>query len=147
MENSNRIEGNEEVELNTEDKIRIIKSMILLFLFSSMIVSSMTYYNAPNINPNLVFDGSHDNNAKHDKHIHNNPIYKLNSRYIMTNQLELNIVLERVGRNNNINSDYYRNIKMIVKFSKNKARIKILENESKEKDPKPFEVPSNVQFK
>ena len=144
MENNNRtIIPNEEVQLNSEDKIRIAKSMILLFLFSTMIVSSMAYYSAPSINPNLVFEGPHNNNVKHDKHVHNFPVYKLNSRYMIGNRIELNIVLERIGRTNNINSDYYRSIKMQVKFSKNKARIKIFENESKELDAKPFEVPSN----
>ena len=131
------VERESELQLSNEDKIRIIKSMILLFLFSTMIVSSMAYYNAPNVNPNLVFESGHDSNAKHDKHVHNYPVYKLNSRYSFQNIVTFEIALERIGRTNNINSDYYRNIKMALKFSKNKVRVKINESDSKQ-----FEIPS-----
>jgi hypothetical protein len=145
MENTNLNEKeNEQIQLSSEDKIRIVKGMLLLFLFSTMIVASLAYYNAPNANPNLVFESFHNSDVKHDRHIHNYPIYKLNSRSIMNNKMELDIILERIGRTNNINSEFYRNIKMIAKFSKNKVRIRLFNNEIRESEAKPFEIPSKI---
>jgi hypothetical protein len=71
--------------LDTEDKQRIIKGVILMFLFASVVVSSVVYYNAPNYNPNLVFEGTHNEDVKHDRHILDNPIYRLNYRYSSKN--------------------------------------------------------------
>ncbi len=88
MNNSNSIDYVEElpeIKLDTEDKTRIIKGLILIFLFSSVVISSMVYYNAPNYNPNIIFEGLHDNDVKHDKHLHNNPVYRLQSRYSSAN--------------------------------------------------------------
>lgn len=143
MENTNLNQREiDQTQLNTEDKIRIFKGMLLLFLFSTMIVSSLAYYNAPNINPNLVFESFHNADVKHDRHVHNYPIYKLSSRSMMNNRVELDIILERIGRTNNINSEYYRNVKLVAKFSKNKVRIRMFNNEMKEVESKPFEIPS-----
>ena len=68
-------------KLDREDTVRIIKGLLLIFLFWSVVVSSMIYYNAPNYNPNLVFEGVHDEGVKHDRHLHENPVYRLQSRY------------------------------------------------------------------
>lgn len=45
----------------------------------------MIFYNAPNYNPNLVFEGTHGYDIRMDKHMYDNPIYKLMSRYIKSN--------------------------------------------------------------
>lgn len=45
----------------------------------------MVYYSAPNYNPNLIFGGEHNNQVKHDQHLHDNPIYRLTSRYSTKN--------------------------------------------------------------
>ena len=68
-------------KLDKEDTIRIVKGLLLIFLFWSVIISSMIYYNAPNYNPNLVFEGVHDEGVKHDRHLHQNPVYRLQSRH------------------------------------------------------------------
>ena len=83
------IENNEELpqtNLDLEDKTRVIKGLILIFLFSSVVISSMVYYNAPNYNPNLVFEGEHDEGVKHHRHLHNNPVYRLQSRFSSRNR-------------------------------------------------------------
>ena len=81
----NNIEELPQVKLDSEDKTRVIKGLILLFLFSSVVIASMVYYNAPNYNPNLILEGSHSEEARFDKHLHNNPVYRLESRYMATN--------------------------------------------------------------
>lgn len=45
----------------------------------------MVFYNAPNYNPNLVFENEHNEHMKHDQHFHENPVYKLTSRYSTKN--------------------------------------------------------------
>lgn len=144
MDNNNQIEkDNEAVQLSTEDKVRIAKSMILILLFATMIVSSMTYYNAPNINPNLVFESGHDVNAKHDKHVHDHVIYRLNSRTIKGNRINLVFAVETMRKKNVIKTEFYREGQMSVIFSKNKARIRIIE---REEESQHFEVPSIIML-
>jgi hypothetical protein len=72
-------------KLDNSDTMRIVKGMLLTFLFFSVAVSSMVLYNAPNYNPNLVFEGVHNENAKHDIHSHENPVYRLQSRFSSKN--------------------------------------------------------------
>ena len=45
----------------------------------------MCYYNAPNYNPNLVFQGEHDDHMRHDRHSHENPVYRLQSKFTRKN--------------------------------------------------------------
>lgn len=45
----------------------------------------MYYYNAPNYNPNLVFEGHHDDHMRHDKHSHENPVYRLQTMFTKKN--------------------------------------------------------------
>ncbi len=86
-----QIENNENEELpqhhlDLDDKTRIVKGLVLIFLFASVVISSMIYYNAPNYNPNLVFESEHDIGVKHDRHLHSNPVYRLQSRFTTKNR-------------------------------------------------------------
>jgi hypothetical protein len=56
-----------------------------MILFDKIVISSMVFYNAPNYNPNLVFEGHHNENIKHDLHSHENPVYKLSHRFSSKN--------------------------------------------------------------
>ncbi len=89
MENTNLNEKeNEQVQLSSEDKIRIVKGMLLLFLFSTMIVASLAYYNAPNVNPNLVFESFHNSDAVVPRRIFG-PISDSNGLYVEAGFLTL----------------------------------------------------------
>jgi hypothetical protein len=46
----------------------------------------MYYYNAPNYNPNLIFQGTHDEHQRLDKHTHENPVYRLQSKFTKRNR-------------------------------------------------------------
>ena len=85
----------------------------------------MVYYNAPNFNPNIVFESAHDDNVKHDNHLNDFPVYKINSRYSNPNLIQYDIELERRGRDNDIKSIPARELQLNVRFSKNRAHIKI----------------------
>jgi hypothetical protein len=54
-ENNSQEEELPRVSLQQEDKVRIIKGMILLFLFSSIVIYSLIYCNAPTFDANIVF--------------------------------------------------------------------------------------------
>lgn len=108
----------------------------------------MIFYNAPNYNPNLVFEGTHGYDIRMDKHMYDNPIYKLMSRYIKNNctmilltvlDMELDISLERVGKENAIDSPPIKDLRMFIIFSKNRVRIKIFNREEYS-----FEIPNDL---
>jgi len=101
----------------------------------------MVYYNAPNFNPNIVFEGVHDENIKHDVHLHDFPVYKINSRYSNPKLIQYDLKLERVGRDNTVNSTPANDLQLNVKFSKNKAHIKIHDPKY---DNSQFEVPRMI---
>lgn len=85
----------------------------------------MIYYNAPNHNPNLVFEGEHNINTKHHTHLHENPVYRLSTKVQANNYIELDLINERKGKNNKIQSEVKNNVKLLIKFSKTKAKITI----------------------
>jgi hypothetical protein len=97
----------------------------------------MIYYNAPNYNPNLVFESEHNANAKHHTHLHENPVYRLSTKYQANNYIELNILNERKGKNNKIQSEVVIDVNMLIKFSKTKAKITI-----SDKNENSFSIPS-----
>jgi len=84
-----------EINLDFEDKLRIVKGLILILLFSSvcnfsqikffLVISSVVYYNAPNNNPNLIFERIHISNPSSETVFHENPVYRLTSRFISKN--------------------------------------------------------------
>ena len=98
----------------------------------------MVYYNAPNFNPNLVFEGVHNENVKHHKHLHDFPVYKIKSRYSNPKLIQYDLQLERVGRVNNVNSLSLKDLQLSVRFSKNRAYVKINDPNNQNNQ---FEVP------
>ena len=102
----------------------------------------MIYYNAPNYNPNLVFEGEHNVNMKYHKHLHENPIYRLSTRFTSKNYIQLDLINERKGKNNKIQSELIKNIRLIIKFSKTKARIQVFSLENEE-----WSIPSIYKLK
>ena len=69
-----------DIFLDSNDKIRVIKGLILLISFFTLIISSMLLYNAPNYNPDIILtslyadeDYFQNNNIEQ----YNNPVYKL----------------------------------------------------------------------
>ena len=138
--NEFKSEMENEIMLETEDKLRVIKGMALMIVFWTLIISSIIFYNTPNYNPDIVFEGVHSYDIRMDRHPYNNPIYKLMSKYSRGNYIEFDIALERLGKENPISTNPSQNIKMIIKFAKNRCHIQI-------KDPEAnnlFEIPSTL---
>lgn len=127
-----------EVILETEDKLRVIKAFVLLMIFWTTIISSVILYNAPNYNPHIVLEGI--KNEKIDSNVHKNPTYKLMSKFSRENYIELDVALERVGKENPISTNPVHNLKIYVKFSKNRAHIVIKNNDSNEEFKIPYEL-------
>jgi hypothetical protein len=50
-----------EIFLDSNDKIRVIKGLILLISFFTLIISSMLLYNAPNYNPDIILTSLYKN--------------------------------------------------------------------------------------
>ncbi len=99
----------------------------------------MIYYNAPNYNPNLIFEGEHNINTKHHTHLHENPVYRLSTKVQANNYIELDLINERKGKNNKIQSETINNIKLLIKFSKTKAKISLFDTNQKD-----FTIPSKL---
>ncbi len=97
----------------------------------------MIYYNAPNYNPNLVFEGEHNIHSKLHTHLHENPVYRLSTKYQANNYIELNLINERKVKNNKIQSETVNNVKLLIKFSKTKTKIIISDMNGED-----FSIPS-----
>ena len=50
-----------EIVLDSNDKKRVIKGLILLISFFTLIISSMLLYNAPNYNPDIILTSLYTN--------------------------------------------------------------------------------------
>ena len=114
------------VSLKKEDKVRVIKGMILLLLFSSIVIYSLIYCNAPNYRANILF--TEDDNDRPDYIDVNKqfPFYVVNSRRIYMNMIELSVSDEKSSTQ----------LRVIYIFSKNRVRMKIINANDKQ-----YEIP------
>ena len=137
-----------DIFLDSNDKIRVIKGLILLISFFTLIISSMLLYNAPNYNPDIILtslyadeDYFQNNNIEQ----YNNPVYKLMSKSINKKEktIIMDVALERIGKDNPYikNSTPINNLKFIIKFARDRCHIKITDNENNNNN---YEIPKNL---
>ena len=120
-----------EIFLDSNDKIRVIKGLILLISFFTLIISSMLLYNAPNYNPDIILTSLYTNDFFSSSNLeqYNNPIYKLMSKSINKKEktITMDVALERIGKDNPFikTSNPINNLKIIIKFARDRCHIKI----------------------
>lgn len=117
------------VTLKKEDKVRVIKGMILLLFFSSIVIYSLIYCNAPNYSANILFTEEINNDSNNN---YLNPpfqFYQVDSRRIFGNKIELSL------------SNLEGTIQLIALFifSKNRVRMTI-----KNPNDIQYEIPTNL---
>lgn len=118
--NSETSEDLPTVSLKQEDKVRVIKGMILLLLFSSIIIFSLIYCNAPNYNANILFTSDHL--EKRFENYQALPLYQVDSRLVRGNRIELNLSLIREL------DESYPKINVLFIFSQNSVNVTIKDN-------------------
>ena len=127
----------EDIILDSNDKIRVLKGFLLIIGFFTLILSSMILYNSQNYNPNIILtEENYINNnliSFNNKINKNFPIYKLISKNVNKKEktIYLEISLENFGDLNPYKNivNPIKNIKIVLKFTKDKMRIKIFESE------------------
>jgi hypothetical protein len=68
----------EDIILDSNDKIRVLKGFLLIIGFFTLILSSMILYNSQNFNPNIILTSENNNLISYNNKINKNfPIYKL----------------------------------------------------------------------
>ena len=120
-----------EIVLDSNDKKRVIKGLILLISFFTLIISSMLLYNAPNYNPDIILTSLYTNDFFSSSNLeqYNNPIYKLMSKYINKKDktIIMDVALERIGKDNPFikTTNPINNLKIVIKFARDRCHIKI----------------------
>lgn len=123
------------VTLKNEDKIKVIKGIVLLFLFSSVVIYSLIYCNVPMYNTNIVFQDQL--NGHSNSNTTNIQQYKVISRHIHKNSIQLQII--ESNTNYNSSNSQAIPIKAMFLFSKNRMRLRITQSGNKE-----YQIPLNM---
>ena len=125
----------EDIILDSNDKIRVLKGFLLIIGFFTLILSSMILYNSQNYNPNIILSSENNNLISYNNKINKNfPIYKLISKNVNKKEktIYLEISLDNFGDLNPYKNivNPIENIKITIKFTKDKIRVKMFENKN-----------------
>lgn len=136
--NNDNTEEDEElpiISLKNEDKIKVIKGIILLFLFSSVVIYSLIYCNVPMYNMNILFQAESNSNGTGSVVQQ----YQVVSRHIHKNSIQLQL---RDSNDKDYSNKSLSPIIALFLFSKNRMRLKITHqgNDNSDNDQLPLDM-------